>query len=743
MLASQGIANPQVSLATRVAMPMFAATLFLSAFLLFSIQPFFTKMALPRLGGSPAVWSVAMVFFQGVLLLGYAYAHVLAGLRDVRLGAAVHLTILVLALIVLPIAIPAGWERPPETGQALWLMGLLAVSVGLPFFAVSANGALLQAWFSRSAHPQAKDPYFLYGASNIGSFASLLLYIVLIEPMLTLPQQSMAWTFGYGALIAMIAACAAVIIASPRSSGAMTDAAKPSARPPARTLLAWIGLGFIPSGLLVAVTSHITTDVAAAPFLWVIPLALFLLTFVLVFRTRPVVSTEFLRRILPALAALTLLTILIDPGLPVWMPLVLHLGFFFAAALYCHAVLYTLRPAADGLTGFYLCMSLGGVLGGAFASLFAPFAFNWIAEYPMLIVAVLFVGRASKDKRREAAIAAGAAVTVSLVAGLVSNPETLFASRSVAVAAVLAGLFLVQFKWPNATLPLAAAALPLIFLQQSAMPNLFKERSFFGVVRVQASQDGQYVDMAHGTTLHGAEHIRAADGKPVDAKPTPLTYYHPKGGIAATIKLAQQRGGEGRFGLVGLGAGSVACYAQPGEDWAFFEIDRSVVTAARDVGLFSFLGKCGPRMPMIMGDARLTLADQPVGGYDYLLIDAFSSDSIPTHLMTREAVDLFQSRVREDGILAFHISNRYLELESVLAAVAVSLDLPIRIGTFDADPDLPRSQASMVAVMTRDAPLLAQIDTDARWRVPEANGVAAWTDDYSNIVAALVRRQLQ
>lgn len=742
MSASQGIANAHHPLATRLALPVFAATLFLSAFLLFSIQPFFTKLALPRLGGSPAVWSVAMVFFQGVLLLGYAYAHFLAGMRDVRVSAIIHLTVLALAFIVLPIAIPAGWDQPPEAGQAMWLMALLAVAVGLPFFAVSANGALLQAWFSRCAHPQAKDPYFLYGASNIGSFASLLLYIVLIEPMLTLPEQSLVWTLGYGALVAMIAGCATVIMAGPRSQSA-SESEKASEALSQGAVGAWIGLGFIPSGLLVAVTSHITTDVAAAPFLWVIPLALFLLTFVLVFRTKPLVSIDFLRRVLPALAALTLLTILVNTGLPVWMPLVLHLGFFLAAALYCHAVLYTLRPSASRLTAFYLCMSLGGVLGGAFASLFAPFAFNWIAEYPILIVAVLFVGRVTVEQWRDAALAAGAATSVFVVAGYVSGPEAIFTGRSLAVVAVLGGLFFVQFRWPTATLPLAAAALPLIFLQQAAAPNLFKERSFFGVVRVQQSATGEYVDMAHGTTLHGAEQVRTKDGKPLQGKPTPLTYYHPTGGIAATIKLAQQRGAEGRFGLIGLGAGSVACYAQPKEDWAFFEIDRSVVTAARDSGLFSFLRKCGPSMPMIMGDARLTIADQPVKSYDYLLIDAFSSDSIPTHLMTREAVDLFQSRVREGGLLAFHISNRYLELQSVLAAVANSLDLPIRIGTFEADPDLPRSQASIVAVMTRDTNMLRQIDADARWAKPRSNGVAAWTDDYSNIVAALLRKQMQ
>lgn len=743
MLASQGVAPATLSRSTRLAMPAFAATLFLSAFLLFSIQPFFTKLALPRLGGSPAVWSVAMVFFQGVLLLGYAYAHVLARLSNVRIGAAIHLTVLLVAFVILPIAIPAGWERPPETGQAWWLLAMLAVAVGLPFFAVSANGALLQAWFSRSSHPQARDPYFLYGASNIGSFASLLLYIVLIEPALTLPQQSLAWTIGYGVLVVLIAGCAAIIAMGP-SETSQRHVIGVDAKPVSmRTVGAWIGLGFLPSGLLVAVTSHITTDVAAAPFLWVIPLALFLLTFVLVFRARPLVSVAWLGYVLPILAAPTLLTILIPTGLPVWVPVLLHLGFFLTAALYCHAVLYGMRPSADRLTSFYLFMSLGGVLGGAFASLLAPAMFDWIAEYPLLIVAVLFVGRGSWLQSREALYAAIATTGVSLVAGLILRPDPLFVSLSMALLVVIAALFVAQFRWRNATMPLAAAILPLIFLQQTASPNLFRERSFFGVIRVQTSESGDYLDMAHGTTLHGAQKVREADGTPVAERPVPLTYYHPKGGMAASIRLVQDSTAHGKFGIVGLGAGSVACYAQPGEDWSFFEIDRSVVTAARDAGLFSFLSTCSPDMPMILGDARLTLRESPDAAYDYLLIDAFSSDSIPTHLMTKEAIGLFRSKVKEGGLLAFHISNRYLELESVIAAIATSLDLPIRVGHFDADPALPRSQASIVAVMTDSPEMLAKIDTDPRWRKPDPHGVPAWTDDYSNVVSALIRRQAQ
>jgi len=726
---------------SRLLMPVFAFTLCLSAFLLFSVQPFFAKMLLPRLGGSPAVWSIAMVFFQAVLLAGYAYAHFLARFKSVSQAAALHAVTLLLAFLVLPIAIPEGWDAPPASGQAFWLLSLFAVAVGLPFFAVSANGALLQAWFARSRHPQADDPYFLYGASNVGSFASLILYIVMFEPLLTLQQQSWNWTAGYGLLAISIISCALLLIktgvAVPESS---EDASKASIA--WSRVAVWVALGFIPSGLLVGVTAHITTDVASTPFLWVLPLALFLLTFVLAFRTKPFLSLPILSKAVPLLSAVALTSIFVDLGLPVWVPLVIHVGFFFLAALYCHTILYGLRPPASRLTGFYLAMSFGGVLGGIFTSLAAQAAFNWVAEYPLLIVALLLV---RPQGCIDPASFLWAGLGLAAVGGLFLVQWAILSIESATNTAI--GLFIMavvavviaQFRWRSAYFFCAGALLPLVFICHEAKPSIFRGRSFFGVVQVTQSDDGQFHRLSHGTTTHGAEKFRQADGAAVTGMPVPLTYYHAKGGIAGTIRLSQEADGR-HFGIVGLGTGSVACYARPDESWKMFEIDQVIVDVARDPNLFRFMSSCGPNMPIILGDARLTLAAEADGSFDYLLIDAFSSDAIPTHLITREAIALFRSKLRPGGLLVFHISNRYLELPSVMAAIANDLGVDIRVGAFPVDPALPLSSASVLAVMTDNPDILAKMDTDPHWKVPEAGSTAAWTDDYSNIIAALLRQ---
>lgn len=718
----------------------YALTLFLSAFLLFSVQPFFTKMMLPRLGGTPAVWSVAMVFFQAMLLLGYLYAHALIRWLSSRTSAIVHLAVMLSAVVFLPIAISSSWDAPPETGQAFWLLGLLLSSVGLPFFAISANGPLLQAWFSRSGHPQASDPYFLYGASNIGSFASLILYIVAFEPLFTLSNQSLLWTVGYGVLITAIATCALLVRdqGDVRSNAAPTKLASTGGRP-----IDWVVLGCIPSGLLVAVTAHMSTDVAAAPFLWVLPLALFLLTFVFAFRSRPLISLRAQGLLVPILGAITLGLIIVPISLPVWAKLTPHLVFYFFAALYCHSLLYERRPSADRLTMFYLMMSLGGVLGGIFASLLAPLTFSWIAEYPILILAAILMAayQAPRDEViRSLAVGIGFALFLSL--GIIFIKTTSFAASTLIgiLAAAVFSMALLRFRYRPVSLALAVATVPVLFVFNFTNTDLLRDRSFFGVSRV-SDRHGINV-LIHGTTLHGAEQMLAKDGSPVTGKPVPLTYYHPKGAIAATLFEAQKIMPEnsGKLGVVGLGAGSMACYSQPGENWTFFEIDKSVADIARNPAYFRFLTECGPTMSIVMGDARLTLEEEPTGAYDYLLIDAFSSDAIPTHLLTREAVELYRSKMKEDGVLVFHISNRYMELSTVVSALAREIGVPVRFGDYPADASLTYTSRALVALMTDNKDVLARLDADQRWSVVEPGSTTVWTDDYSNILTAIIRQ---
>src|SRR6201747_2637575 len=371
----------------RSVLVVYTAAIFTSALLLFSVQPLFTKMVLPRLGGSPAVWSVAMVFFQSLLLAGYAYAHFLMQIRSRVIPIVVHLALLTIALRPLPLSIANGWGEPPSSGYAFWLLGLFAVSIGLPFFALAANNPLLQAWFVRTGHPNGPDPYFLYASSNIGSFLALLSYPVLLEPMFTLRTQNLIWTSGYGLLIVLIAACGILLLRSPANAAAINMPADETDAPaPSWTLRArWIFLAAVPSGLLIAVTAHISTDVAAAPLLWVLPLSLYLLTWVLVFQSRPLLPHAWMLALQPLAIAGVILLLAVGGEQNLLLTLGGHQLCFFIIAMACHGELARTRPAASYLTGFYVALSFGGMVGGLFAGLIAPFTFSWIAEYPILL----------------------------------------------------------------------------------------------------------------------------------------------------------------------------------------------------------------------------------------------------------------------------------------------------------------------------------------------------------------------
>lgn len=728
-----------------ISLPVITCTIFLSAFLLFSVQPFFAKMVLPSLGGSPAVWSVAMVFFQAMLLAGYAYAHAITRLVPFRIAALLHIIVMLSAFLVLPVAIPQGWTEPPQTGQTFWLLTLFGLAAGLPFFAVSANGPLLQAWFSRTGHPHAEDPYFLYGASNIGSFASLILYIVAIEPLLSLGAQSLAWTIGFTALLCGIGISAYIVFRSNAGqqihrSVAGTEIGAISGRMRAR----WMALAAVPSGLLVAVTAHISTDIAAAPFLWVIPLALFLLTFVFAFARKPVFSISLLSRILPALAAFVFISMVLGKTVPIWLTLGGHLVFFFFAALLAHSVLVAHRPAASDLTGFYFWMSLGGVLGGAFTTLLSPALFDWVAEYPLLIIAALFCGPSPYEgnPRQLRILVMIAAIAVLLmnnpwVTTHLMPPSTGFYGLAIAAFAMVSAVCALRSQVMHLFFVLLVGG--LYFSMQSASTNLHAQRSFFGVVRALETADGKFTVMAHGTTEHGA--MRNSDE---GRRPIPLAYYHHSGGIASALFAAQKKiaGNPAEIGIVGLGTGSLLCHRKPNERWTNFEIDKAVVDIASDPELFGFVSQCGNGDPIILGDARLTLAKQPENKFDYLLIDAFSSDSIPVHLLTREALELYRSRITPGGLLVFHISNRYMELQSVLAAIARESGMIGRTGIFQPSEQLRKEERvnpSEVVVLASSESALGSIVDDERWNELDPMKTTPWTDDYSNILAAIWR----
>jgi hypothetical protein len=735
---------PPARAASPALLPVYGAAIFLSAALLFAVQPMFTKMVLPRLGGSPSVWSVAMVFFQAMLLGGYAYAHLLTRFLSVRIAIVVQVALLIVATLALPLAIRSGWGRPPERGEALWLIGLFTASIGLPFFALSANGPLLQAWFSRTGHPAAGNPYFLYAASNIGSFLALISYPIAVEPLVRLGDQTRAWSVGFVILIVLIAASGALLWrgAPGQTDDTSTDTDAPA--PTWRDTLTFMALAAVPSGLLVAVTAHISTDVAAVPLLWVVPLALYLLTFVIVFSTRPIIPHRLALALQPFLVAGLVAVLVFDVTDSIILQIALHLLTFFVSALVCHGELARRRPAPRHLTAFYMWMSAGGMVGGLGAGLIAPNMFSWVAEYPILIaLALLCRPGLALPQGRERVLWIAALVLAAFVL-LASSDLSDYTSDTVQkiVAGVLLIAALTQWKRPL----ILAAAVAFIFIADRVYneeSDTETMRSFFGVLTVRQDDDDQFRTLLHGTTIHGAERIRDPDEDEGDDLPEPLTYYHDGSNLVATINAARARAGHPiKFAVIGLGAGSLACRAQDGNAVTFYEIDPLVVRIAQDSDRFTFLSKCAPDAPIVIGDARLTLADAPDGSYDLIIVDAFSSDAIPIHLMTREAMALYVQKLSPTGMVAMHLSNRHLELASVAAGIAQANGLVTRVkdGGDEGADDEENKYTSTVAAAARSEADFGPLAKSEGWAVTQGDPEQwVWTDDYSNIVGAMLR----
>jgi hypothetical protein len=737
----------------RLVLLVYTVAIFVSALLLFSVQPLFTKMVLPRLGGSPAVWSVAMVFFQSLLLAGYAYAHYLTQIRSRWLPAAIHLVLLVIALLSLPLSIASGWGEPPASGYAFWLLGLFAVSIGLPFFALAANNPLLQAWFFRTGHPSGPDPYFLYASSNIGSFLALLSYPVLLEPMFTLRTQNLIWTGFYGLLIVLIAACAVLLLRSPVMKIADMAAEEADAPPPPWLLRArWIFLAAVPSGLLIAVTAHISTDVAAAPLLWVLPLSLYLLTWVLVFQSRPLLPHNWMLRLQPL--AITGVIVLLAVGGEQNLLLTLggHQLCFFVIAMACHGELARTRPPAKYLTGFYVALSFGGMVGGLFAGLIAPFAFSWVAEYPILL-ALAALCRPPRGAERLSRWSAWywpflAVLAVALIAPSWSDggimhwldDNRVWMIGAVGGLSALLALGLNANRWK--IFATVVVALVLIRAYPADDGRVETVRSFFGVHKIVVTPHGQYHVLMHGTTIHGAQKFQNDDGTPVTDRPEPITYYHKDGGIGQAITAVRERKGAPlRVAVIGLGAGTLTCASEPGETWKFFEIDQTMVDTARDPNYFTYIRNCEPDLKPVIGDARLTFAREPDGVYDLIIVDAYSSDAIPIHLATEEAMAIYKKKLAPQGAVVMHVSNRHLELASVIVGIADANDLKSWVYSEDSNRDNEYIFATSVVVCAREEADVGKLASSDVWALTEADeNQRVWTDDYSNVLGAVYRR---
>ncbi|MGO9359578.1 MAG: spermidine synthase [Xanthobacteraceae bacterium] len=731
---------------------VYTAAIFVSALLLFSVQPMFTKMVLPRLGGSPAVWSVAMVFFQTLLLAGYAYAHLLMRFRDRRAPIVIHLAVLLVALLALPLSIASGFGTPPSSGYALWLLALFAVSIGLPFFALAANNPMLQAWFVRTGHPAGPDPYFLYASSNIGSFLALLSYPLLLEPLLTLRLQNLVWTAGYAGLILLIAGCGLLLWRSPPFVDAAAEAGEAAAVPPSwRLRLRWIFLAAVPSGLLIAVTAHISTDVAAAPLLWVLPLSLYLLTWVLVFQSRPLLPHRWMLALQPVAIAGIVVLLAIGGEQNLLLTLGGHQLCFFVIAMASHGELARTRPASRYLTGFYVALSLGGMIGGLFAGLVAPYTFSWIAEYPILLVLAALCRPAGAERWPRlspliwliVALVAAASLAPAMMTGKVSSlfeTDRVIVAAVAATVAVLIAVGLKANRWAVA----AAVALAVVLIRVYPADDGRVEtvRSFFGVHKIVETPHGQYHVLMHGTTIHGAQKLHEDDGTPITGRPEPISYYHKDGGIGQAIEAIRARkGGPLRVAVIGLGAGTLACAARPGENWTFFEIDQSMVDTARDPKKFSFISSCMPDLRPVMGDARLTFAREPDGVYDLIIVDAYSSDAIPIHLATEEAMAIYKAKLEPHGAVVMHVSNRHLELASVVVGIAEANDLKSWVYNEDSGRDDEYIFATNVVVSAREEADVGSLASSDVWALTEPeDDERVWTDDYSNVLGAVWRR---
>lgn len=727
------LALPAGSAGRRGIVALFTGTMLVGAFLVFSIQPLFARLVLPLLGGSPAVWNTAMVFFQGALLAGYGYAHLTSRWLRPRRQIALHLGLLALASISLPVAIDPAWAPPTGTTPVVWLIALLTWSLGLPFLAVAATAPLLQKWFAATGHPGAADPYFLYGASNLGSVLALLSYPLLVEPALTLDAQSRAWTAGYGVLALAIVGCA--LVAWRGGGGWIGPTAAAERVDPIGwgRRLHWLALALVPSSLLLAVTAHVTTDLAAVPLLWVVPLTLYLLTFVIVFARRPWPPHRWVVKAQPFL--LIPLALLFTASGAFWISLPLHLSAFFVTALVCHGELARRRPPTSHLTEFYFWMALGGMVGGVLAALVAPVLLDAVWEYPIALVAACLLRppTGGRGARRSTDLILPLAVGLMIVVqGRAADLGLAGADLAAAILCLVpsaVALYALSER-PTGFAPGIAAALAAVLVVGGAHAVLDRGRSFFGVYAVTRDPAG-YNLLLHGTTIHGAQHVDPTRRR------EPLTYYHRAGPLGQLFGALGERARS--VAVVGLGVGTTACYHQAGQRWTFYEIDSLIVQIAMEDGHFDYVSTCAPQAAVVLGDARLSL-ERTADRYDLLILDAFSSDAIPIHLMTREALALYLERLAPGGVIAWHLSNRNLDLAPIVGDLIADAGVVGRLQHYQPSPEALTDYRtpSSWAVIARRPEDLGPLAHDPRWTELQGRpGQHPWTDDFSNIVSAL------
>jgi spermidine synthase len=648
-----------------------------------------------------------------------------------------HVGLLLVSLISLPIALPRGWD-PPASGNVIpWLLGVLTISVGIPFFMLAATAPLVQHWL---AERTTKNPYVLYAASNAGSFLGLLAFPFLLEPNLRLGEQARYWSIGYVAVVAVLIGCAVTAVTGYRQPVAGHPPLSRTPPPATRRRLTWIALAFVPSSLLLGITTYITTDVAATPLFWVVPLAIYLLTFVIVF-ARPDRQPNRWILLLHAVTVIALFTILSwKGGLGLRFTYAFHLGLFALTALTLHGRLAALRPSPEHLTEFYLWLALGGALGGAFNAIAAPILFKSIVEYQWMIVLACFLRPTIEwlrprviESSRTFPTALVPAMLLALVLGYDAQGQRVLSTPVMWAVSVAAGLVALSLHAYPLRFGISIALLALMAkLYQPDRQVIFADRSFFGAYRVERFSARGHT-LYHGTTIHGAQFLDARSLMP-------LTYYHRRSPLAQVFAALSSRLHSARIGVVGLGTGTILCYSEPGQSWTYFEIDPHIEAIARNPRFFTYLRDCAVRPRIVLGDARLTLAREAPGSYSLIILDAFSSDAIPAHLLTREALELYTRLLNDHGVLLVHISNRTLRLAPVVAATARAAHLYALLGENDVVSMRPndREFSSEWVAIARRPEDLGSLVSDRLWRgLNPSRGTNAWTDDYWNLFRAI------
>jgi hypothetical protein len=735
-------AQPLVEKQSRgISRALFTVTLFVSAALLFLMEPMFAKMTLPVLGGTSAVWTTCMLFYQAMLLAGYAYANAVTRRVSFRMQALLCGGLALAPLLILPFSLPAGRVPPVAQNPIPWLLMILTFVVGLPFFVLSIVAPTLQKWFAGISHPLSNDPYFLYAASNLGSMLGLLSYPIFIEPHFRLAEQSRLWAYGYAALVLLIIACSAVLWRAPKSQNpdeaSRVGDSGATAAPLLRERLCWLALAFVPSSLMLGVTTILTTEIPPIPMFWVLPLAVYLLSFILVFAKKPLISNRHMADSMPLLILAVSIPILLKTDWPLFLEIAVNLMTLFVVAVACHGELARRRPSAEHLTAFYLWLALGGVLGGVFNAILAPLLFSTVLEFPLALIFAALLRQimlpAAKrprfnwlDVALPIAIGALVIVLMRVLRKFGIEPGTTFHLIAFGPSVLLC---LSTAKRPiRFALAFAALVMAGTFYTGVYRNLLHTQRSFYGVYRIANDESGQYRLLFDGQTLHGMQSLVP------DRSREPLSYFTrsgPIGQVFAAFSGSEQRKS---VAIVGLGSGSLACYAAPGEQFTFYEIDPVVERIARDPRYFTFLRDCAADARIILGDARISLKNTSDRRYGMFVLDAFGADAIPIHLLTREAVQLYLSKLEGHGIIVFHISNRYLDLQKVLGNIARDAGL-VALVEYDTSDIQAGKLPSRWVVMGRSKEDLGTLTGDPRWM--PLNGdphTRVWTDDYSSVL---------